>query len=310
MKRSFLLAILVFLAVQSDAQKLSFTDTSNKWSYNYADIGMTQAHYKYYFQDTVVTIDTLNYKLLTANVVWSHLGGGKSNQVILIREDTSAGIVYAKVLNGPENTSADTFEHVLIDYNWKVGDSIKVTTKNGLFVNYVSMVDSVTINSVSHKAFHIQKAYPSHGSHYTIVEGVGCLEGVIYPLYPTQFESSAPLYCYYNNGGNPQVSPAVNSFFDNANSCVLGVKETTKVALQLKVYPQPATNSVTIELPIELKTGVIEIYNAVGQVCINQKISGEKKITINNNSNLQGLNYYRITDHNLNEVYTGKILFR
>jgi len=123
-------------------------------------------------------------------------------------------------------------------------------------------------------------------------------------LGPLSFnETYRGVYCFTNNGTPPP-------FYNCADTALNVEKESINTGM-LKVYPQPATNSVTIELPIQLSVGQIEVYNATGQLRMKQPITGKSKIVINNNNDiLHGLNYFRITDNNLNKIYTGKLLFQ
>lgn len=113
MKLPILFICALFLFRTSFAQKISFTDTSNKWNYNNSwksgpVYGMKDYH-DFYKYDTVLN-----------GVVYKDFGFG------LVREDTANEIVYIRHLSVMGYaTIYDTGEYVLYNYNLQVGDSIE-----------------------------------------------------------------------------------------------------------------------------------------------------------------------------------------
>lgn len=83
-------------------------------------------------------------------------------------------------------------------------------------------------------------------------------------------------------------------------SKTVGINEVNQPN-QLSVYPNPAQNEVFINLK---QTGQLNLYNAVGVICLEQPIMGPSKINL---STLKpGLYYYTITTKS--KVFNGKLL--
>ena len=183
-----------------------------------------------------------------------------------IREDTLLNKVFVLM-----NDS----EQVLMDYNINIGDTLFHTNSEHDTTKYtVSGIDSTVINSVYHKVWHFTLV-PSHfawAPFYSVIEGIGCTNGPLFVISPIDFESLAHLFCFYNNGTNPLVSPSVREccsliYFDNDTSCTMVIpssaSETNKTITSYAVYPNPTTSLLTITAADKITT--ISISNCLGQ---------------------------------------------
>jgi hypothetical protein len=98
-------------------QKLRFTDTANKWEFQYS----RQA---YFYKDTRVQINETVYKALTTDY--------GPNILVLTREDTLAGKVYLKRWRSVNNYIGngiyikDTAEFVWYNYSLNKGDTMTI----------------------------------------------------------------------------------------------------------------------------------------------------------------------------------------
>lgn len=300
MKNLYFTLVFISLISSAQAQKISFTDTSNKWRIAQADWGYYTI-INYSFKNTIVSIGGFDYQLLVSN----------QHDSILIRTDSSKQKVYAKVyrgsIQGAGRQYLDTNEHLLYDFSLQVGDTFKYKT----FAHYVQKIDSTQIGGVWHKVFTLKgknQTSPSFDNIYTVIEGVGCTKGLIYPLGPADFEGSLMLSCFQTNNSQPQTNPKVD-FFDNNTSCYLSVEEQNHVQKEVQLYPQPASTVVNIQLPSKIQSGSLTMYNPLGQVVISRSIANSELWEIHNPGNMHGMYYYRISDNTENKIYSGKILF-
>lgn len=300
MKILYFTLIFISLVTTAQAQKINFADSSNKWRVVESDWG-TNTIINYSFRNTIVSFGGFDYQLLVSN----------QHDSILIRTDSNKQKVYAKVYNGNIQGAGrqflDTNEHLLYDFSLQVGDTFKYKT----FAHYVSKIDSTQIGSVWHKVFTLNDTSSQPRSFfkmYTVIEGIGCTRGLIYPLGPADFEGSLMLSCFKTNQSQPVANPKID-FFDNSASCYLNIEQQNTTQKEIKLYPQPATSVAKIQLPTVIQSGSVAVYNQLGQVVISNPISNTELLEIHNPGNWQGLYYYKLIDNTENIIYSGKLVF-
>lgn len=296
-----LLTLLVFLIVaeHSYGQKIKFTDTGNVWLYNFSNKDLDIIRYNCYYLDTVVKIDTLEYRFLTSKIVYTNSTTYSMQK--LIRED-SLSRIYVRSLSGN-----DTAEQLLFDYNIQVGDSTTAIYGVDTFTHYLSKIDTVFIDNLPHRIFEMVTTSFSKGSAYKFIEGVGCTSGPFFPFHPENPESSTTLFCFTVNGVRPAFSKQID-WLNNTTSCHVSVMDPKNDAGKVDIYPQPATKVVHIKLPIDLVGGTITLYNLQGQLLYSNSTGDKEILTIENPSGWHGLFYYRISGTKGNNSF-GKLLF-
>ncbi len=295
MKILHIFLVSLFVCSSTYAQKIYFTDAANRWRVVKDDWGTTTI-IGYTFEDTIAR-GGKKYQLLKSN----------NGDSVLVRTDSSRQKVYAKVYKGSIQSAGQIFldsnEHLLYDFTLKVGDTFAYKT----FRHYVTNIDSVQIDGVWHKVFNFRDT-GSHGwAPYTVIEGIGHTQGLLYPLGPMDFEGSLVLSCFYRNLVKPAMSKKINQF-DNNMSCYLNIDAEKVRDDHNKVYPQPATTHANIKLPEAIKNGTLYLYNYVGQTLHIEAIQGETQIKLDAPAT-PGLYYYRITDNNTRRTWQGKLLF-
>lgn len=301
MKILTVLLLTITIAIESSGQKIKFTDTGNVWLYNYSNKDLDIVRYNCYYLDTTITVDTLEYRYFTTKVIYTN-SGGTSTQNMLVRED-STGKIFIRSLSG-----SDTSEKILFDYSLNVGDTVTVVEDFDTFRNFLSSIDSVLIGNVSHRIFNMHRTSNSHSNDYTFIEGIGCTTSPLFPLSPSQPESSTNLFCFTSNGINPTFSKQIDKL-NNTTSCHVGISNQHYIKSQIDIYPQPASSVVNIQLPIKIQSGSLAVFNQLGQVVTTTTIVNSELLEIYNPGNLHGLYYYRITDNSENKVHSGKMLF-
>ncbi len=81
-----------------------------------------------------------------------------------------------------------------------------------------------------------------------------------------------------------------------------GFKEKTDVN-QIKIFPNPFSDKVTIELPKNINKGTIEVVNTAGKTCVRKILN--KRISHINFSHLpQGVYYFKYSDYNGKPIKT------
>ena len=173
----------------------------------------------------------------------------------LVREDTLAGVVYYRI----DGLSVDTLEHVLYNYNLRVGDSIIYQT----LIDTVESIDSTIVNGVYHKIFNFQNTVYGRMRTYTVLEGIGCTNNPLLPVFfGACFEYGESLVCFSQNGIWPAAHAPINScaafgticcsisvgVFDNVIGCsgALGSPVPQKEIKEVRISPNPANDIIEV----------------------------------------------------------------
>ena len=273
MKQILLIVFSVFLSFVASAQKIHFTDPSNRWvdlftSYNSPMPSSEWHEYYHYAGDTV--INTTTYMVMPCPFWFASYSSGA---VSFIREDTILNKVFILI--------NDT-EQVFMDYNLVIGDAlIHKDCNNHISKYYVSSIDSTLINSVYHKVWKFILADPpsSFASYYYVIEGIGCTNSPLYILLPGAFESTENLTCFFNNGTYPIVSPPVleydaSIYFNNHTGCTVGINTSRNPTLSYTLSPNPAHKELTISG--NDKITLVAITNLLGQTVYSQQYNTQQ----------------------------------
>lgn len=245
MKKIFtLLFMLAIFSLSTSAQMNVYhpmPDSNAMWRVNYwsnpqycsGNVTGPTSEYQYFISGDT-TIGVMAYHKLYKSGVCTDTFGG-SNDVFgqtfnlyvgAYRNDTAAKNVYFI-------HPTDINEYLWYDFNLNVGD----TSHNNVNINYsnkvVTAIDSVLVGAVYHKRFTFQ------GYQCQIIEGVGSTGDLILNI--GFFEEGGYLLCFSQNG-NP-------SYPDTATVCneiTTSVREINMNKDQFEIYPNPATNTLTI----------------------------------------------------------------
>lgn len=304
MKCLYTILLSAAITVQSYGQKISFTD-NNVWIFNVTIYHQTNPITHYYNYDTaMITVDSVNYHWLTS------YRGPNWYDSILVRKDSSGSKIYARVYSAACQTKAlqymDTNEHLLYDFNMQLGDTFKY--KN--FVHYVSKVDSIKLNGAWHRVL-LFTGTDNFLDEYHIIEGLGCTKGFVFPFAPLKYginDGYMNLTCFKTNGNIPTVSTTNSFSYTFDSTCFLSIKETNKKENNIKIYPQPAHDKITIALPGTLQHAQLTIINATGQTIYSDNNISGKNIYINN-PGVSGICYYIIKNGSGNRIAYGKLFF-
>lgn len=200
----------------------------------------------------------------------------------------------------------------LYNFNLQTGDSFSYKLMSQDEVQYMKIerIDSVLIDGVYHKRFHFEKVfYPPFVLDDTWIEGVGSIKGPLFPLNAST-EGMRPdsnrLSCYKRDG---QVL-WWNRFFDacyieNLLPNFVGEHQASSI----KVFPNPASNQINIELPVT-NGGDCEvlIFNSSGSLVFREIRSSTNRMTLNINS--LPPNSYLLQVRLNSELFTRKIIVK
>lgn len=167
-------------------------------------------------------------------------------------------------------------EKVIYNFNLNVGDTLFNTYGEQLILSeidtlVVNQIDSVLcVDGNYHKQYRIGSANQVMGPGDYVIEGVGALHGFLTPMYVYTFSGYPRLNCMSND--STLIYNLQGAF------CFTGLEENI-VKAPLDIYPNPATNYVTVKGSAAVKS--ITIYSADGVFI--------KNVTHSNTVDISGL---------------------
>ena len=302
MKKRYLTLLLSLLITSSFGQKIRFTDTTNRWEDVHVSIADNPPdvyhHHNYYGPDTI--INSVHYRQLI---------GADVQHAVFIREDSVLNKVF--VFSMFDTTAR---EEVLMDYNLQVGDTIWHRYDHDTMAHLVSSIDSTMVGSTWHRVWHLNTIVNvglQSGIPYTVIEGIGCTEGPVFPVIPRSLiEDYWWIYCFSNNNVEPPVNPPVgDNNFNNTTSCHLSVNDILPRNGNAYIIPNPADEKSKIVFPDNVGSGDLYVFNSVGQIVLSTHIHNEQEQIIGKLPN-EGLYFYKVLDNITGKVFTGKFIYR
>ncbi len=177
------------------------------------------------------------------------------------RQDIPARMVYYV----PPST---TTEYLLYDFKWQTGDSITGYLRTqGASYDVVHGVDSVLVGGTYRRRLHINYTYDIR-----LIEGVGSTYGLFKPSVGEIIDTySTRLTCFSQN--------TQSLYPDTITSCdyITSLSDDQKANHKIKVYPNPANDSFTIELNANSISN-INMLNTLGEIVQTYKTHEEKII--------------------------------
>ncbi len=287
-KYYYILVTILLFSTDSFAQPYQsiFGKNSTKWVYRWGDEFGWHNDTIFAIKDTVVNSHT--YKLL-ATSSYHH------TPVFLLREDTTKGIVWCRTLTwlGHQN---DTTDRVISKMELNTGDTFDVTNIRLAAHNNApsnNIVDSIGyVNGLKH--IYMRGQY--YGEPYTLVEGVGSNMGIQwkYKIIPENtFTGGFYLLCSYKDGVKTNYE---NRKYNGSCWFASNVKYLSKTKLSL--YPNPATNTLNIELPNKYLIKNISVTDISGRVVItdNTPVINNSIYQLNTTSLSEGMYLLHWTD--------------
>ncbi len=307
MKKLLLFVLLVITSASSFGQKIYFTDTSNVWNMYIVsyDDGETTSSGGYLAYGSAYVNKYLGDSMIFGSS-YKILGDGYGG-LAFVREDTLLKKVYTIRVN-----DTDTTEVVLYDYTLQLGDTFRTTYVAGVVTDF----DSVTINGLWYKTWHITQyapVIPYYFSEIDVIEGIGSM---VSPFYLVNYgESRVDLICFANRDSISPLSKTFDGYFNN--SCnnpfyvkPIGVKEVNRNTQPAQLFPDPIDKTSKIVLPFKTSSASIIISNELGQTTINTTFQNTNEFTFGDKIAVPGMYFYRVTDIETGQQFSGKFISR
>lgn len=297
MKILYAILLLSLTYSVTSAQKIYFTDTTNEWNYHYAYWGVNKNVRATYNGDSIIHGKEYFKLEMYNNSYW-------------VREDTAKGKVYVIL---------DSADHILYDYSMSIGDTLYKTyppIQNAFKI--LTAVDSFQMDSIWYK---IQYFAQGTSWDFTVIEGIGCMQAIDFPLYYAGAMKTERILCFSNNGKKPVFSKIVQKWFngndtppfafDNTSSCDLKihVAEIEDDNNLISIYPHPATQNSIISIDEQIEPDRLVITNITGQVISNKGISDTHTIPLGETIIHPGNYFYVLTDISGN-IYRGRFVYQ
>lgn len=186
----------------------------------------------------------------------------------------------------------DVQEYLLYDYNLDLNDTIHISNPYiGSEIDFtISQIDSIELLGVFHKRFKIVGLEQAFGWSEYWIEGIGSTSGLFYSGTQT-IDFGYYLVCFHKD----EDLIYMNS---NESSCYikdLGLTKNTDKIKSIEVFPNPATDQLTIQNEDFTNQELIfKVYSLLGEVILlNEIIEGKiKQIDISNLDS--GLYFYEV----------------
>lgn len=278
--------------MSANAQKVYFTDTTNRW---------------YFLEDpgwkNVESGGSYSGDSLFNGYTYFRLEGGPG----WVREDTANGIVYQKIL-------LDSPEHILYNYNLSVGDtfiSYDHAWDGGCDTFILGAIDTINIAGYTHKLqnFYDYHDTDRHAPYHIVIEGIGNMEArfSLAPLYHP--DNLGLLTCFENNHRTVRIRPAIG-FFDNMSSCQMLSVHNTIAKHVAAIIPNPANSSSMLRLSTTLQHATLTIFSSIGWPVAKVQIRQQSEIAIGHLLSTPGIYIYLLADDKNNITSTGRFIFQ
>jgi hypothetical protein len=248
--KKLLLSIILFYSLFTEAQTSiyhPFPDSNAVWSVDTQKVIIRG--------DSIISSKTYSkyYQTSDTNLVSSFQLKG------LVRQDIPARKVFGIA-------PGDTKEHILYDFNLNTGDTITVYSIGfyGVDLIKIQSTDSILIAGQYRKRMHLACYSSSVNFPEFWIEGIGSSFGPLSPgltCMPVVCVCYPNMICESEQGVQNYIDPIYNSC--HYQTCITNVNGL-KVDNHLKIYPNPASNSLSISTANRL--GEISIYNSIGEI--------------------------------------------
>lgn len=276
--RTFLILLLAISIKSFGQNSINFVDSNVTW--NVAETFPNGNIQNPNFVATVTKVYGLEGDTLVGSVLWTKIFS-TSDSV------SFSNLTFSGKLREENNIVffMDTTNNIdtLYNFNLQIGDSVAYNFGFGNNYLFVTNIDSFIIAGVYNKRFYFSE--PTGMTAFTILheiwfEGIGSIHGPLFPVKPTVFSTEIPdslfLTCYKINDSIIWNNPNYNDCYINI---VLSSNDFQEKNRNIFTYPNPVSNKLIIELPLDFKESfVISVFNIEGNLI--------KKQISNNNGQL------------------------
>jgi hypothetical protein len=294
MKQIIFITCLMVSMLAKGQEYQSFCDTIKQWntlitSYTYGGSPAIKTTLKHHIssKDTIIN-DTLY--LLVVNT-------GAINEAFpqitgFIREEVSEKKVYFRENSYEFNVPKD---RLLYDFSLGVGDTTEIFGLHHCesFSNIFKVVSTdkiILLNDEERKVWHLESIGENANEPDIWIEGIGSLNGLLFPgcYQIATLSFSLNLLCYYEEG--------INLYVSDEGSCEVdwssGMK--TDVECMVKVFPNPAKEKITINLPNDLNSCSSYQIVSLNGIKVSEGSFCNTSVTITTKSLKPGMYYLKI----------------
>jgi hypothetical protein len=270
MKKLILIIAIVIssISIVSAQNYVPFPESNATWVTNYSyylgGIGWLNQYNKYYLLENDTIIDDKEYSIMYVDNSF----GVFNVKLGAIRNESKK--VYFRffypiteaVYEDLGYTYYDSTEFILYDFNYSIGDTINNCKFNSNNSYYLQDIDSVLLNNNEYRTKYII-------SESELIEGIGNLKGLFWSCGSTNVSNFSPsLICFSVNNSQNLIN-----FTSISGECLLptGIHDKTnkKNNKSFSIFPNPATDKITISSGQFAKNENIEIYNSLGSLVKN-----------------------------------------
>ena len=247
MKKFYLLLLNLLLFCASSAQPYEsmFGQQSTFWVIEWSNFAGVFSDTIFVVKDTLV--NNLSYKKAVLNNNSMNI-----HENVLLRENTQIGKVWYRNLYYSIDPN-DTIEVEIASFFLNVGDTFDISGDFPI-VDSSKIVDSVYYQG-TRKVIQFKGTY-KHGERYTLVEGVGSLQGVLYKQSNSIIQEDY-LLCSYKDGVNTFLNKYYKICNPNHNTSVVPDFE----GLEAIIYPNPVNDIIQINnVRAGTKWQIIDMY--------------------------------------------------
>ncbi len=282
MKKISILLIAIFAFNIANAQQYyPFPDNNVVWNFSFyqsCQYGHASENYSIIISGDTI-INSITYHKLSIPFVQTVISGNcngidTAGYKGAIRQDIANKKVYYI-------SPIDTSEQLLYDFAMQVGDTVKGYTQLSYGVqDIVQSIDSVLVGNTYRKRLFIN---PSSNIYF--IESIGSTYGLVNKTPYLPF--SEPIYniiCFQQNGQS--------LYPDTTTNCqiIVSIKSINETDTQIKLYPNPAKETLTIET--DATNQKLEIINLLGETI--HTIYIYKKATLNTSAFANGIYIIKI----------------
>ena len=287
--KKLLLLIATLFTLTAKAQTSvyhPFPDSNAMWNINFyvwSGVCEWEQRYSYVFSGDTLINSTSYHKLWTPAVetVFNFstcLPFNNPGYKGCIRQDTSL----RKVFIIPPS---DTVEQLLYDFNLQVNDSLKGFLVHSGYGPVIINIDSILINGNYRNRWTWQWDF---GDTACIIEGIGSTLGLLEDAMQNFDAPSTDMICFHQNG---------QTIYPNSISqCNLidKVKNISKQNSTVNISPNPFHSSVLVQVSSEFANAKLNIYNSVGLLVWDERISNQNIIVLNRNELHNGIYFLQL----------------
>lgn len=288
MRRLLLIAFFISLASKASAQRIHFTELSNRWNF-ICDMDSEPPFssfntYARWIGDSAIDGNRYSFTIDYSNAL-------PTPEWLFFRDDTASKKVYYR-------KSATDTDKIYMDFTLQLHDTIEVNKVKSFILSLSSYVFNGN-TYVSQTLVPID-SFGRQYNPYVLIEGIGARYGFFYPLhlYEENFSASEPPLCSI-------CSFSDTNQFASISDCSLAIESKGLNQESITIQPNPIQDNSTIHFPL-LKEGELVVYDAFGQLLFQEKIANQGTFPIGLKLPQVGMYYFKIVSKD--SQFRGKIV--